>query len=350
MKDKILIVYTGGTICSFLGDHSRELNVDRAKSVIIDNFENGDSKFAHLAAELFEDSRLTVNTLSENMTLAKQNSIIANIRSFDLEQYKGVIVLHGTDTLAYTASLLSLIFCNSPVPIMMVSANRPPNDPLSNANDNFKTATELILNGIAPNVYAPYRNSDGVIYVHIASTLIQCANFSEDFYNASKERVFPAGNVDHSVCKSLSDSRSDIANIYPSNLIGDSVLYVHPYAGLDYSRIDLTGIKSIVHGTYHSGTVCVERGTETEDYSECSILYFAEKCRTLGIEIFMAPCVLDGDQYSSVYDAVQNGGITPLNMTVEAAYAKALLGISLGYDKTKLHEFMLLDISGEIIE
>lgn len=350
MKDKILVVYTGGTICSFLGDHSRELDVDRAKSVIVDNFEGGDSRYASLAGEIFEDSHLSISTLSENMTTVKQNRIIENIREFDLTKYKGVIVLHGTDTLAYTASLLSMVFCDSPAPIMMVSANRPPNDPLSNANANFRAAVELIMNGIAPNVYAPYRNSDGVVYVHMASTLMQCANFSEDFYNASPSRVFDVKVVDYDYVKELSTARSALPSVDAARINSDEVLLIHPFAGLDYSRIDLSGIKAIVHGTYHSGTVCVERGNADEPYSASSILYLSDRCKDLGIEIFMAPCVLDGDQYSSVYDAVQTGGIVPLNMTIESAYAKAVIGTSAGYSGDELKDFVMADIAGEIIK
>ena len=348
MKDKILVVYTGGTICSFLGDFSRELDVERAKSVIIHNFEKGDSEYASLAGELFEDSMLSISTLSENMTTLKQNCIIDNIGSYDLSKYKGVIVLHGTDTLAYTASLLSMVFSDSPVPIMMVSANRPPNDPMSNANANFKAATELIMNGIAPNVYAPYRNSDGVVYIHIASTLMQCANFSEDFYNDSKAHVFSVQSTDYEYLKRLSEARSTISLLSP--IKGDEILLIHPYAGLDYSRIDLAGIKAVVHGTYHSGTVCVERGKEDECYGVNSILYLSDECKSLGIPIFMAPCVLDSDQYSSVYDAVQNGGIVPLCMTIESAYTKAMLGVSCGYSGDDLKKFMMTDITVEIIE
>jgi len=241
-----------------------------------------------------------------------------------------------------------MVFADSTVPIMLVSANKPPNDPQTNGNENFKTAVELIIKVIAPNVYAPYMNSDGVMYLHIASTLMQCANFSEDFYNGKESNVFPVDDSVFAKCESISESRNPAE--MPGFIDHSSVMLLHPYTGLDYSRIDLSGIKAIVHGTYHSGTVCVERNSPDENYGKCSVLHLADRCREANIPVYMAPCALDSGQYSSIYDAAQNGGIVPVNMTVESAYAKALLGVSLDYDEEKLKEFMLTDISGETIK
>ena len=86
--------------------------------------------------------------------------LIKYINNLELSNYDGIIVLHGTDTLAYTAALLSFAFAKIPVPIFIVSGNRPPHDKLSNANANFTTAVELIWSGIAPNVYVTYRNTE----------------------------------------------------------------------------------------------------------------------------------------------------------------------------------------------
>ena len=154
-----------------------------AKSVIVNNFRNSASKYASLPDESFVDSKLDISTLSENMTIDKLSQIIKNIKNNNYNNYAGVIVLHGTDTLAYTATLFSIIFADSEVPIMLVSANRPPDDPYTNANINFTFAVDCIMSGIAPNVYVPYRNSDGRTHLHIASMLLQCSNFSEDFYD-----------------------------------------------------------------------------------------------------------------------------------------------------------------------
>lgn len=181
---KILTVYTGGTICSSPEDGQRKLNSTIAKRALICNYAASDSEYAPLTESLFADSGFDTEhqTLSENMTPARLSCILNHISGFSQKDYSGIIVMHGTDTLAYTAALFAFAFSNTGIPVMLVSGNRPPMDEKSNANANFRTAVELIMKNIAPNVYVPYRNSDGNTYLHLASTLMSCNNFSEDFF------------------------------------------------------------------------------------------------------------------------------------------------------------------------
>lgn len=347
---KILTVYTGGTICSFAQEEGRSLDVGMAKRVIVDHFIRENPGDTEAAEGLFEDSGFAATTLSENMTLRKLDWIIRHILTFDLHSYAGMILLHGTDTLAYSATVLSLLFESAPVPIMLVSANRPPDDTRTNAHVNFRTATELIRRGIAPSVYVPYRNSDGTVWLHFASSILQCANFTDDFYSAPGEKAYlvDRGSAGQGMDSVISDiSRRHIEKKKKSrNLIGkftglaNTVLYISPYVGICYSRISLEGIQAVVHGTFHSGTVCVERNTTEEPFSSDSILSLAKRCEEKGIPLFLAPCVLGREQYSSTYDAVYNGHIVPLDMAAETAYTRAVTGVSCGYAGEALKEFM----------
>ncbi len=338
---KILTVYTGGTICSVADGNQRSLDTELAKRVIVANFVSGPSPFAHLGAELFFDSELPKEnqTLSENMTISKLNCIIQHIKSFDLSQFSGIIVLHGTDTLAHTAALFSIVFADLPIPLMLVSGNRPPQDGKTNANDNFATAAELICKGIAPNVYAPYRNSDGKIYLHLGSNLMQCENFSESFRSADSENTLLAKDEAlFSKAEKLSRQRTPLPFDYAG--IKSNVLLLKPYVGLDYDRISLEGIGAIAHGTYHSGTVCVERNSPDMPVLPSSIISLAKRCKALDIPLFVAPCELSSDQYSSAFDASSNGCI-PVNCTIETLYAKLLLALSAGLTADKLKSFVL---------
>lgn len=354
---KILTVYTGGTICCAADGEKRGLSPVLAKRALLADFAASSSPFAHMTDDLFEDSMFDTKnqTLSENMTVEKLRCIINHIKTFDFDKYSGIIVMHGTDTLAFSASLFSFVFCCSKVPIMLVSGNRPPLDPLSNAGANFRTAVELILNGISPNVYVPYKNSDGNIYLHLGCRIMQCTNYCEDFFSAPERQGFLVQNgtlsqTDSKICTLISDAQNcHKFTDYNDAFIYDGVIAVNPYTGLDYSHISLDGIKAVVHVTYHSGTVCVERNCENEEYSSNSILYFADKCKNAGIPLFIVPSKLDGDQYSSVFDAVKNGGITPVNMTFESAYTKAIYGVSLGLCGDNLIDFMTGNICNEIL-
>lgn len=346
-SEKILVLHTGGTIGSTYDPdrNHRAVDVKNAKRLLFEYFGNSGSRYAHLAEELFEDIPLGFETLSENMTLDKLGKIIEKLRSADLDSYKGVIILHGTDTLAYTSSLFSYIFYDIDVPMMLVSAKSPVSDPNSNATANFTAAVELILDGIAPNVYVPYRNSDEETYLHFGGTLMQCVNYSDDFYNASRDKVFY--HDDEYIfedCKNMSKKRSCKRIEFPLRLSGKKIRVIVPYVGIDYSGISLDGISAVLHGSYHSGTLCVG------GYNSFSALTLGSECMQRGIPMFIAACSNGDDKYSSTSDAVEMGGMIPLDMTLESAYMKLVAATSLGLQGDELVRFMQCEINNEIIK
>ncbi|MBQ2661932.1 MAG: asparaginase [Clostridia bacterium] len=348
---KILAVYTGGTICSAQNDENRSLNLTFAKSVLLDKFKSECPSYVKNADELFFDSCLESKnqTLSESMTFSKLNAIINHIKGFNASDYAGIIVLHGTDTLAFTASLFSFVFADTKIPIMLVSGNRPPADNKSNANVNFKTAVELILQGITPNVYVPYQNTDGIMYLHLGTSIMQSGSFSDDFFSASSEKSFPVTSIKETLEKCKAFSQKSTFDFAFNTLSSSEALLIHPYTGLDYSKIALDNVKAIVHSTYHSGTVCTERSYNTDTYSEYSILTLCENCRKRNIPLIIAPTRLGSNQYSSVHDLAKATNALLLDMTTESAYTKLIFALSLNLQGVALTDFMKSEINFEFM-
>ncbi len=328
---KILIISTGGTICSRLIDGCRRLAPDVSEATVVKNFYNN-PKYASLSGGIFENSGFSQKTLSENMTFGKLEGLILHIRSIELCNYSGIVILHGTDTLAYTASLLAMVCSDTPIPIMLVSGDAPPDMAKSNANDNFGRAVELILDGISPNVYVPYRNSDGKMTLHLASLLMQSPGFSSDFYSA---KYYDSAELD-----SVSKQRKAL----PCSVehLDTSVLMIQPYVNLDYSQIDLDGITAVAHGSYHSGTFCTEGGKH-------SLVSLAHRCKEHDIPLFVAPCTLGEGQYESVYEALKECELIPVSMTLEMLYIKLCVALSEGLHGEEIKSFILTPFNSEII-
>jgi len=325
----ILIISTGGTICSKVIDGCRRLAPDVSESTVVENFYKN-SKYASRLGGIFENSDFPTKTLSENMTFSKLESLLSHINGFDLEKYSGVIILHGTDTLAYTAALLSLVFSYTPVPIMLVSGDAPPDMEISNANANFEKAVECIVEGISPNVYVPYRNSDGKMTLHLASRLMQCPSFSSDFRSVGACVDF----------EKISRERRSLP--FDVKEFDSSVMLIQPYVNLDYSRVDLDGVTAVAHGTYHSGTFCTEGG-------KYSVITLAENCKEHDIPLFVAPCTLGEDQYESVYNALDCAEIIPVSMTLEMLYIKLTLAVSAGLHGEEIKKFVLTPFNSEMV-
>jgi len=341
-KSKILVVLTGGTICSTTNEQGERYS-DASNVKIIGEFKQGSSSFRE---RVDFDTIMPTDILSENMTIDNWNVILEAFRStVDWEQYKGVIVLHGTDTLAYTSSLLSIALAGVPIPVCLVSSQLPLDDQRTNGHVNFRASVELIMNHIAPNVYAVYRNSNGIIYVHYGAHLLQCANYSEDFYSKDAMEIADPENA----C--LEGTPFETEELYLNRLepLTACVLRIMPYVGIDYNAYNLTGMKAVVHGTYHSETVCVERKGRQGKYSNASILQFMDACKEKELQLFLTPCSPDAYKYESTGDILDRGASYIYGMTDEMAYVKTLVGCALQLKGEDLMAFVNKSINHEII-
>lgn len=340
-KPKILVIMTGGTICSSTDEHGhRYSNAEEVK--IIDAFNKGSSPYR---GQVHFVPQMPLDILSENMTTEKWNILLDHLRTVAWADYKGVIILHGTDTLAYTASLLSLVLAGIPVPVCLVSSQLPLNEAATNGHANFRASVELIMNGIAPNVYAVYRNSDGVTYVHYGSQLQQCANYSDDFFSKSPMAVADPENA----CLNGVPFLTDHLYLHKIAPLCSCVLRLQPYVGIDYDAYRLEGVRAVVHGTYHSQSVCVERSKGAGEYGHLSILQLMDRCLERKIPLFLAPCSPDAFKYESTGDILSHGAAYISAMTNEMAYVKTLVGCSLGLDNQQLLQFVNTNINRELV-
>ena len=108
--------------------------------------------------------------------------LINRLLAVDTEKYDGVIVLHGTDTLAYTSSLAAMVCRSLPIPVGFVGANYPLKHPKSNAFVNFRAAVEYLKAG-GRGFFVPYENSDGKTYIHLATRLTEADFLHDDFHS-----------------------------------------------------------------------------------------------------------------------------------------------------------------------
>ncbi len=342
-SEKILIILTGGTICS-VEDKTGERYADtkQAQYKIVSEFRGSSSPYKDISF----DYLTPLNILSENMTVKTWNTLLDSLRTVPCrDTFKGIIMLHGTDTLAYTSSLLSIMMTHLDIPLILVSSQLPLSHEGTNGNANFRAAVELIMNGIEPNVYAVYRNSDGNIYAHFGADLKQCANYSDDFFSRSSHKIENPGNARwEGIAFETKNSF-----LYDITTLHGRVLAIVPYVGIDYDNYNLDKVSAVVHNTFHSESVCVERSKKQGEITKNSILSFAERCRRHGAELFLAPCNGNAYAYESTGDALSHGALPISGTTFEMAYVKALVGTSLGFKGEALLEFVNKRINFESI-
>ncbi len=305
---KILVITTGGTIGSTTIDGVIDVSADAKLKVI--------EKYREMSGVNSDDIDFEVvsvlNILSENITHSDYLTLIDIIRSYDFESYSGVIMTHGSDTLAYTASLMSLIW-DRDIPLVLVAAHRPVDNEYSNAVANFECAVELIRSK-ANSVLVPYRNADKVTYIHYADRLLESEMFSDDFVSLSE----PYGVYDGTKIKVICSNheRLVLSTLKPAL---NRVLQIQPYPLLDYSRIDISGVDAVLHRVYHAGTAC------SGGDSEHSVLEFIRRCNECGVPFYVCGVSSDKKSYQSLAQMVEAGAQIMYDTTPALAYMKLLL-------------------------
>ena len=345
----ILLVLTGGTICTSVRDGLRSPDTDAASLRLVEEFQNSASPFAH-------GVRFTVgerfHMLSENMTVAVWNRLADYLKTVDFTAYDGIIVAHGTDTLAYTSSMFALLLAGIDIPVIFVSSNAPLEygDARANGAANFRAAVECIGYGIAPGVYATYRNvTDGKTYLHMGARLKQCGDYSEDFHSAG---ALDITNLSAETLSGFPDAlplARPLLELPELSPLSDCVLNIRPYVGIRYDAYRVENFRAVLHGAYHSGTACANAD------GAASILYLLDACADAGTELYLSPARSQGELYDTVpvmLNHVRNGRkIIPLHgMTEETAYCKLTLWHSCAAVRERVPDFLTCDFCGEMIQ
>jgi L-asparaginase len=142
---KILIIYTGGTIGM--------VNNPLTGSLIPFDFEQIQQNVPELARLNYH---LSVHSFDPILDSSNMDPIIwaelARIIEDTYNDYDGFVVLHGSDTMAYTASALSFMLKNLSKPVVLTGSQLPIGEIRTDAKENLITALEIVAtknNGVA---------------------------------------------------------------------------------------------------------------------------------------------------------------------------------------------------------
>ena len=136
MKSSILIIYTGGTI-GMKNDAETGALVPFDFSAIYDEFPS----LKRLNVDI---DVLTMDPVidSSNVTPANWAALAELIRD-NYARYDGFVVLHGTDTMSYTASAMSFMLENLAKPVVFTGSQIPIGVLRTDGRENLITAIEI---------------------------------------------------------------------------------------------------------------------------------------------------------------------------------------------------------------
>lgn len=342
---KILLVFTGGTIGSTATDGTINTS-SSAPFKLLQLFQQQD----HDPASIHFDSLQPIQILSENLAPAAWNIIIAAIESAQPDKYDGIIITHGTDTLAYSAAAMSFYFHAIAKPMLLVSSDYPLDNPKGNGLANFICAVEFIRQGMAPGVFVPYRNAGQAMQIHRGSRLSCSLQLSGDFFSV-QGKSFMEFDGQHftSVNSPVNQAQQDQENAASADIIplkpqfSSRILMIKPYPGLDYSHVDPNAVDAVLHDLYHSGTACAT-GQWGKNHS---LIEFLKHCQNEGTPVYLAPAIKSGNAYQSTRKLIEHGAEMIWNMSIEAAYVKLMLAYGNFSDMAQINRFIDLNMAYE---
>jgi glutamyl-tRNA(Gln) amidotransferase subunit D len=139
-KPNVMLFGTGGTIASRL---------DYRTGAVIPAFTPGElyGSVPELADICNLETEKLFGVFSENMGREQYLVLAERVGQAIADGYAGVVIGHGTDTMAHTAAALSFMVQDSPVPIVMVGSQRSSDRPSSDAALNLMNATWAAAHG-----------------------------------------------------------------------------------------------------------------------------------------------------------------------------------------------------------
>lgn len=238
---KIAVIFTGGTIGSCIkGDF---IGVDnKMQYVLLQKYENDN--------EIVFETSLPYSILSENLSANELNLLQKEIAEKLSQDFDGIIVTHGSDTLQYSSTAIDYAFSDCKIPVLFVSADYPLEDNRSNGFANFKCAVEFIRNKISNGVFVSYKNDDeNITNIHIPSKLLGHNELNANIYSIDK---IPFAQY---------DGKFTVNDVYYCkgngivNYSEDSQILVVSSVPADNYSYSLENAKAILFKPYHSATL-----------------------------------------------------------------------------------------------
>ncbi len=176
---RVAIVSTGGTIASRVdyrtGGVRSALSARDLYSVV-----------PELSEVATIEAQILFSLYSENITSRHWSELAKTVAKYIREGVGGVVVPHGTDTMAYTAAALSFALQNLPVPVIMVGSQRSADRPSSDAATNLIGAVGAAARApFAEVVLAMHETvSDTSIVFHRGTKVRKCHTSRRDTFQS----------------------------------------------------------------------------------------------------------------------------------------------------------------------
>lgn len=339
-KTSILLIYTGGTI-------------GMMKNPITGALEN--FNFDQLLEYVPEIKGFNLNIYSITFEPPIDSSDIspdswcqmARIIYSNYEKYDGFVILHGTDTMAFTASALSFMLDGLMKPVILTGSQLPIGALRTDGKENLLTAIEI----------AAAKHKDGTPIVPEV-----CVFFHEKLMRGNRTTKVSAENFDafesnnypllaHSGIElqfythNILPFRSD-AVLTPHYFMDSSIIIFSLFPGIPPSTVEMIlsnrSIKGVIFRTFGSGNAPQKQwlvDALTRATQSGKTIVNITQCSTGSVKMSL---------YETGRQLLESGIISGRDSTVEAALTKLMFLLGKGLSAEEIRHKMNCSLAGEI--
>lgn len=339
-KPRILMIYTGGTIGMkenaetgalepFDFNHLLE-NVPRIKRL---DYDIDSYQFEH-----------PIDSSAMNPTHWEQ---IARVVEDNYDKYDGFVVLHGTDTMAYTASALSFMFENIRKPVVITGSQLPIGEVRTDGEENLITALQVAA--AKDENEEPMVQEVAILFEDYLWRGNRATKHSSDNFNAFKSSNYPRlAKVGLGIAyrREVMWRANNDRPFHVNYGMDTNVAYLDLFPGINENIVrhllSAPGLKGLVMKTFGSGNgptapwfrkalkEAVDRGIVIVNVSQC------ENGSVLPT------------RYEAGFGLEQAGVISGHDLTSEAAITKLMFLFGQGLEADEVKVAMENSISGEM--
>lgn len=341
-NSSILIIYTGGTIGM--------INDPKTGSLVPVDFTHIKNQVPEVNNFTFNIDSITFDKIIDSSNISPEIWIkLAKIIEKNYEKYDGFVILHGTDTMAYSASALSFLIENLEKPIVFTGSQLPIGTLRTDGKENFISAIEIAAakkdgKPIVPEVCVFFEN---MLYRGNRTT-----KHSAEYFDAFRSHNYPelakAGiHISYNTQAIQYNNSETIKTLKIHTQLNPNVATLRVFPGIQPSIIDaimnIEGLKALVLETFGSGNAPTEK-------------WFTEKIKKIVenkiIVLNVSQCnvgSVDMGLYETSLDLLNIGVISGRDITIEAAITKLMFLLGQNLTHSQVKKMLLKSLRGEII-
>ena len=336
----ILLIYTGGTIGMIQNPETGALtnfNFDRLLQHVPEIKHFNLDIFAYAFEPPIDSSDMNPDSWSELVSIIYSN----------YERYDGFVILHGTDTMAFTASALSFMLEGLMKPVILTGSQLPIGALRTDGKENLLTAIEI----------AAAKNPDGTpvvpevcVFFHEKlmrgnrTTKISAENF--DAFESNNYPILAHSGIEINYNKHFIKPYDPNSVLVPHYAMDSNIIIFSLFPGIGPNIVTKilqnTEIKGIIFRTFGSGNA-PQSPWLTEVLTEATragkVIVNITQCSTGSVKMHL---------YETGCQLLDAGIISGNDSTVEAALTKLMYLLGRGLTPDAIRSEMKRSIAGEI--